>query len=697
MELNTEKIRNIGLIGHSGSGKTSFGEALLFNAGIINRMGTIQDGNTVSDYHKDEIDHQMSIHTSLLSFEYNDLFFNILDMPGYADFMGDVKGSLRVCDLGLVLVDSVEGLLIGTERCWKFADDFRTPRMICINGIDHENSDFHTQLKNLRARWGNHVVALQIPVSEGNDFTSVIDLLLNKQLIWKKGSQDKYVEFDIPEEFADMASTARQELIETIAESDDILIEKYLENGNLTDQEIRHGLINAVLQRSIFPVLCSSSTNNICVQRVLEILSDYAPSPNMVEGIKDIDGKERSLNDHTSAFVFKTEVEQHVGDLSFFRVCSGEINSGDELKNSHNGSSERLNQLFFINGKNRIDTNKLPAGAIAAAVKLKHTHTNNTLCHPRHSIKFTGTEYPYPCIRFAMSPAAKGDEDKFSRALSSIQEEDPTFQCNVNPETNQTIVSGMGEMHITTSIERIKSRYKLDVLVGEPKVPYRETIRAKSDSKYRHKKQTGGSGQFAEVWMKIEPLERGSGINFTETLVGQNVDRGFVPSVEKGINSICKEGVVAGCQVVDLKIDFYDGKMHAVDSNDISFQLAGRGAFKQAFEEAKPYLLEPIYKIEVHVPEQYMGDVMGDIASRRGRVQGIDSDGQFQVINAEVPLANLFKYSTVLRSISQGSSEHFEEFSHYEEMPSNVAQKIIEDYKEAKKSGDKTFVGSMAN
>lgn len=699
MEKRTEDIRNVGLVGHSGSGKTSLSEAMLFCAGVTNRMGTVQDGNTVSDYHHDEIEHQMSMHSSLMGFELNNITYNVIDMPGYADFMGDVKGCLRVCDLALFTIDVVDGLLIGTERCWKFANELELPRILCVNGLDRENSNFDNLLTSLKDRWGNQVAPLQLPLDEGTNFNSVIDLVLNKKLTWEKGGDGKWTESDIPSDLEDLAITARQELIEAIAESDDTLIEKYLENGDLSQEEIQQGLISAILQQKIFPVVCCSATNNIGVKRLLDIIAEYSPSPDKNNTLVDSEGNNVAITSDApaSAFVFKTVVEQHVGDLSFFKVCTGNVNSGDDLKNAENGSSERLNQIFIMTGKNRTDATSLPAGSIAAVVKLKHTHTGNTLADAKHIVKYPPTSYPQPCIRFAMAPASKGDEDKFSRALSSIHEEDPTFQYEVHPETSQTIVSGMGEMHITTNMERIQRRYKLEMVVSEPKVPYRETIRAKSDAKYRHKKQTGGAGQFAEVWMRIEPQERGAGIDFVESLVGQNVDRGFVPSVDKGVKAVCKEGIIAGCQVVDVKADFYDGKMHPVDSNDMAFQIAGRGAFKQAFESAKPYLLEPIYDIEVHVPEQYMGDVMGDIASRRGRVQGIDSDGHFQVIKAQVPLANLYKYSTLLRSITQGTAEHTEEFSHYEEMPSNLAQKIVEEYKEGKKSGDKVLVGSMAD
>ncbi|MBT7462062.1 MAG: elongation factor G, partial [Waddliaceae bacterium] len=361
----------------------------------------------------------------------------------------------------------------------------------------------------------------------------------------------------------------------------------------------------------------------------------------------------------------------------FFRVYSGSLKAGSDLKNCTRGNNERLNQIFIMNGKERHDISELPAGAIAAAVKLKNAHTDDTLCDARNAIEYPKTVYPMPCITFAMEPKNKGAEDKFSKALGNMHAEDPTFSYRVDSETNQTLVFGMGELHIITIMDQIKERYNIDVALNKPKVPFRETIRGNSDSKFRHKKQSGGSGQFAEVWMRVAPQPSGEGINFTESLVGQNVDRGFVPSVEKGVNAICKEGVLAKCTVVDVKIDFYDGKMHPVDSNDMSFQLAGRGAFKEAFSKAQPYLLEPICTVEINTPDQFLGDVMGDISSRRGQVQGMDSDGHFQIVKAQIPQANLYKYSTALRSMTHGTAEHAEAFSHYAEMPRNIEQEVI--------------------
>jgi len=507
-------------------------------------------------------------------------------------------------------------------------------------------------------------------------------LIRNKQLSWEQGGKGDWAESDIPAELADQAELYRQQLIETIAESDESLMEKFFED-KLTEDDIRIGLSKALIERAIYPVVCSSATQNVGVKRIVQILSKYGVSPDYKKEIEGEDGvtRESNISAPASVFVFKTVSEQHVGELSFFRVYSGLVKSGDELRNINRSANERLNQLFVMNGKNRKDVGQLPAGSIAAVVKLKNTHTGDTLAAAKNPVSYPPTNYPLPNIHFAMVPATRGDEEKFSTAISKIHEEDPTFVYEMNQETKQTIVSGMGEMHITNQIDRMKRRYKIDVSISEPKVPYRETIKSNGASKYRHKKQSGGAGQFAEVWMRINPKDRGEGVEFSESLSGQNVDRGFVPSVEKAVKAVCADGVVAGCKVVDLKVDFYDGKMHSVDSNDMAFQIAGRGAFKESFEAAKPYLLEPIYEVEVHVPQQHMGDVMGDISSRRGRVQGMDSDGHFQVIKASVPLANLHKYSTVLRSMTQGAAEHTEKFSHYEEMPKDFAQKVIAAYK----------------
>jgi len=696
VNLESRKIRNIGLVGHSGAGKTSLSEAMLFSANVINRMGTIQDKNTVSDYHTDETERQMSIHSTLLSFEHDKTSFNIIDMPGYADFMGDVKGSMRVCDMSLFLINAVDGLQIGTERAWKYADEFKHPRMICINGLDRKNSDFDTQLNTMRNRWGTHVVPLQLPIGQGASFCSVIDLIRNKVLTWKQHSKGGWAESDIPEDLLNITATYRQELIDTIAESDDNLLEKYLEEGDLSEDDIQEGLINAVSNQNIFPIVCSSATQNVGTTRIMQLLTLCAPSPDTITISASINGEEHKIgvDSPTSAFIFKTMAEQHIGELSFFRVYSGTVHSGGELKNDARSVSERFNQLFIMAGKNRTNVSELPTGAIAAVVKLKNTHTCDTLSEAKYPITIPPTKFQTPCISFAMTTASKGDEDKFGRALAAIHEEDPTFHYEVSAETTQTIVSGMGEIHILAAMERMKERYKLDIAVTKPKVPYRETIHVFGASKYRHKKQTGGSGQFAEVWVKIEPLECGSGIEFMESLVGQNVDRGFVSSVEKGIHQICNTGIIIGCKIVDIKVNFYDGKMHPVDSNDMAFQIAGREAFKEAFKEAEPYLLEPIYEIEVYVPNKYMGDIISDISSRRGQVLGMDSDGHFQIIKAKIPLANLFKYSTVLRSLTQGTAEHTEKFSHYEEMPSNISLKAIEEYSESKKNSEKCLTSA---
>ncbi|MGM0439873.1 MAG: elongation factor G [Chlamydiota bacterium] len=681
MVLQTQSIRNIGLVGHSGSGKTTFSEAMLYSAGVVKRMGKVDNGNTVSDYHPDEVEHKMSIHSSVLSFNYNETFFNVIDMPGYADFAGDVKDAMHICDMSLFLVDALNGPQIGSDRAWKFADEYHQPRMICLNGLDKENASFARQLENLRKHWGPNIIPLQIPVSEGPEFCSVIDLLSNKLLTWHPDTQEHWKESEIPSDLQDIAAAGRQQLTEAIAEADDQLLEKYFETETLDDEDLKNGLSQGIINRTVYPVVCSSAFHNVGIDKIMEIFEQFAPIPSANQELRDSQGKIVDYNDKapTSAIIFKTMAEKHIGELSFFRVCSGSIHSGHELHNSCQNTPEKVNQIFLINGKNRCDVTELPAGSIAAVVKLKNTHTGDTLADPKVPTTFEKTHYPSPSIRFAIEPVSKGDEGKFGKALATLHEEDPTFSYTHDNETGQTIIAGLGELHIQNFVDRIKRQFKIEVATHQPKIPYRETIKSKGDAQYRHKKQSGGAGQFAEVWLRVEPLSLGSGIQFTNSLVGQNVDRNFVPSVEKGVRQLAQEGVLAKNKITDLKVDFYDGKMHPVDSSDMAFQLAGRGAFKEAFLAAQPYLLEPIYEVEIQVPEEHLGNVMGDISSRRGQIQGMTSDGGYQVVKALVPLANLHKYSTVLRSLTHGSAEHSEKFSHYDEMPASFAKKVIEE------------------
>ena len=695
-DYKTENIINFALVGHATTGKTTLAESMAFNAGQLHKMGNISNGDTLSDYRSYEIDNQHSISISLLNFEWQDKKLNVLDTPGYLDFHGEVKSALRVADFASILVSSIDGISVGTELCWDYCNnDYKIPKMFIINMVDKEQSNFDQVLSSLKERFGRTVIPFMLPINEGPDFSDVADVLRKKTLNFKNNGSGDFSESEPNGEWVEKLNNLHNELIELIAESNENLLEMYFEKGELSDEELRNGLHDALKDNGIIPVFCISSEKNIGIKRMMDIIAKYAPNAGdlkNIEGFKpgteEIINLNNDSNESLSTFVFKTISEEHIGEMSFFRIYSGTVNVGDDLNNTTRNDSEKMRQIYYMNGKNRKDASKLIAGDIAAALKLKNTHTGDTLASSKKPILLHTIKYPTPNISYAIKPKARGDEEKIATGLAVMHEEDPTFLYRVDPELKQTIVSVQGELHLSIIMKRIKERFHVELNTETPKVPYRETITSQSNSKYRHKKQSGGSGQFAEVWMRIEPGERGSGIDFKNSLVGQNVDRGFVPSVEKGVNNVCSEGVIAGCKVVDIKVDFYDGKMHPVDSNDMAFQIASRHAFIDAVKNAKPKLLEPIYLINVKVPEDVMGDVMGDISSRRGKVQGMDTDGHFQVINAEVPMANLHDYATALKAMSSGRGMFTQKFSHYEDMPHTEAEKISSAWEASRAAGE---------
>jgi len=680
-------IRNFAIVGHGASGKTILSEALLANGGEINRIGSIENGSTVSDYHLDEHDRQISIHSTPLHVEWLDKKYNFIDTPGYADFVGEAISAMGVVDFNIIVAHAVNGIEVGTEMMWNYSNKFGTPKILVVNGLDREHSNFDSVLNQARKHFGKNIIPLQLPVDEGPGFSRVVDIIRKKMATFSTDKSGKYTESDLPEEWKEKVDGLHQELIEFVAEADDSLLEKFFEQGNLTEEEMREGLHKAIQENIFVPVFCTSAVKNMGITRLMDFISKYGSSP--VDRASVTANKsgaqesvEISLTDKNPVlYVFKTISEPHVGELSFFRVYSGQVKTGIDLYNSSRGKNERFGQMSLLNGKNRISVNVLNAGDIGAVVKLKDTHTGNTLCTHEQDVEIPSVAFPNSNIHIGLRSKTKGDEEKIAIGLATLHEEDPTFIFKVDSELSQTVLSGQGELHLQVSISRLKRRFNVEVETFKPRIPYRETIRNSGSSKYRHKKQSGGAGQFAEVWMRIDSTKRGSGVEFTQSLVGQNVDRVFVPSVEKGVNSACKEGILAGYKVVDLKVDFYDGKQHPVDSKDIAFQIAGKEAFRESFLEAKPCLLEPVLEIEIKVPEDYMGDVMGDISSRRGKIMGMDSEGSFQVIKARVPQGELYHYSTTLRSLTGGRGIHSEAFSHYEEIPKEYEKKVIEESK----------------
>ncbi len=681
-------IRNFAIVGHASSGKTMLSEAMLATAGVINRMGSVPGGTTVSDYHAIEQQRQISVSSTLMHLEWLGKKFNVIDSPGYADFISESLGALRVSDLAIVVVHANHGVNVGTDTVWKTATQNGLPKMVVVNAFDKEETDFEKRLADIKEHFGDRVFPLSIPVNPGPGFNAILDVIRSEIITYAGDRSGKFTEAPATGQWAEKAKELHNQLIEFIAELDDKLMQKYFDVG-LTDDELRAGLHEAIQKQVFTPLFVTSAENNIGVARMMDVIAKYGASPadHPKATALDMEGAEVevALSDNDPvAFVFKTMTEAQFGQLSFFRVYAGTVKVGSELYNTERRTAEKIGQIYIVNGKTRTSVPQLLAGDIGAVVKLKDTMTGNTLCGGKRQVALPKVSYPKPNIHAALKSSGKGEEDKIASGLAALHHEDPTFIYMVDSELRQTILSAQGELHLEVIADRLRRRYNVHVELIEPKVRYRETIKGRGESKYRHKKQTGGAGQFAEVWMRIEPRPRDSGVEFTQSLTGQNVDRVFVPSVEKGVMKACEEGIVAGYRVVDVKIDFYDGKMHPVDSKDIAFQIAGYFGFKEAFTMAKPCMLEPIHIVTIRIPEDCMGKVMGDLSSRRGKIQGMDSEGGFQSIRAHVPAKELYRYSSTLRSLTGGRGVHSEEFSHYEEMPRDAESKVVEESKKAK-------------
>jgi elongation factor G len=695
-DYNTTNIRNIVIIGHGGCGKTSFSESLLFSAGAITRLGKVEDGSTSSDYTAEEISRQISISASLLNCEYNDTKINIIDTPGFTDFIGEVKCGLKVADTAAVVLNAVEGVEVGTEIVWKSVVDSKRGSIIIINKLDHENANFDKCVESAVKRFGSDTIIAQMPVNPGASFDGIIDLIKMKVCKYTQNGDGKYTEEEIPANQKDNAAKLREQLIEKIAETDENLMNTFFENGGLTDEEIIKGLKIGISKSKIFPILCVNSTKNVGASGILDFISKYCPSPDMLSPVEVLKaGSDAKINIDINSknepvmFIFKTVSEKNIGEMSFYKVYSGTISSGLDLNNTSKNKAERLSQLSFINGKDRKEASQVIAGDFAGVVKLKDSHTNNTLCGKNLSVIVPPIKFPEPVITSALQPKSKGDEDKIASGLHKIHEEDPTFLFKVDPEISQTVISGQGELHLTISIKKLKDRYGVETEVIEPKIPYREAIKGKAeDVEYKHKKQSGGRGQYGHVHIKIEPLPRGTGFKFENAVVGGVVPGRFIPAVEKGVIEIMERGVIAGCKVVDVKVTLFDGTAHPVDSDEMSFKIAGIQAFKKGFKECKPILLEPIYNIEVNIPDKFMGDIMGDLTSRRGKIMGMEADGENQIVKAQVPLAEIHKYATQLRSMTQGRGFFSRHFTHYDEVPKEVMEKIVAAAAKAKEEED---------
>ena len=679
-------IRNIALVGHGGSGKTMLTEALFYTIGSTTRMGTVSDGNTISDYSPEEQHRQYSLGTTVVQAEKGNLKLNIMDTPGYTDFIGEAIAALRAADNAVFVVNAQTGVEVGTELLWKQADQYNMPRMIIINACSREHADFDAAVEQCKDRFGSAVTIMQMPGNQGEGFNQVADVLAGKLYTYESGGKGEGTEGDISGDLADQVASLREELTDSVAESDEALMERYFEEGELDEATLSAGLKKAVAEGLIIPVLCADAQHNIGTDRLIEWFEQVLPSPADMPAVEAApeSGDEvieitASEDEPLSAYVFKSVSEAHVGELSFIRVYSGKLHQGMDLTNTKQSGTERIGQSFFMFGKERSEAGHISAGDIGALVKLKNTHTGDTLCEGSRKVLLKEIEWPAPNIEYAIVSTAKGDEDKIASGLHRLHEEDPTFIHTVDAELGQTLISGQGELHLDVTVKKLQGRFGVGVEMIKPKIPYRETIRKKAEAQYRHKKQSGGRGQFGDVHLRIEPQPRGEGYEFVDAIVGGVIPGKFIPAVEKGVVEATVAGVVAGFPVVDVKSTVFFGSYHPVDSSEVAFKIAGLNAFRNAMKDAKPVLLEPIYTVEVTVPEEFMGDVMGDLSSRRGKIAGMDANGPFQVIRATVPLAALYRYSTDIRSMSGGRGFFTREFSHYEEVPAEVTAKIVEE------------------
>ena len=701
-DYKSEQIRNFSIIGHGGCGKTILSEGILYAAGVTTRFGKIEEGNTVSDYRKDEIEKQLSINSSLMNCMWKNSKgetskFNIVDTPGYMDFLGEVKSALRVTDTSLLLVDSFKGIEVGTEACFKFTKENKNNIILVINKLDHENANFDETLSQMRESFGSEVVVVNYPVNHGLGFNEVIDVIKMKLYKFNTDGKGEYKVEDIPADMKDLADEYHQKFVESIAEEDEALMEKFFENGTLSEEEIEAGIRKGMKERKLFPVFGTSASNNVGVRPILDFISEYCESPLDKEpekvhrnGSEELTDLKPDPNGDPVMFVFKTVSEKNVGELSFFRVYSGKVAPGLDMINANNSKSERLSQVYSMNGKDRKEMPEVIFGDMAGVVKLKDTHTNNTLSTKSAQLTLEKIVLPEPNMTLAIAPTRKGDEDKLGQALHSIHEEDPTFIVTYDPDIKQTLIHGQGEIHINTHIARMKTKFNLDVDVSEPKIPYREAIkRMVPEIEYKHKKQSGGRGQFGHVVIKLEPQPRGQGFEFVNAIVGGVVPGRFIPAVEKGIIETMESGVLIGCKVIDVKATLHFGSFHTVDSDEMSFKIAASMAFKKGFKEASPVILEPIYTVEIYFPEEFMGAVSGDVSSRRGKILGMEAEGRLQVIKCTIPLSEMGGYSSKLRSLTQGRGNYARKFSHYEEVPKEVEGKIIADYEKKRAEENK--------
>lgn len=680
-----KNLRNIGLIGHGGSGKTSLIEALLFHTGNTDRLGKVEDGTTVTDFDPEEKKRKISLSAAIAPIEFNETKINLVDIPGYFDFSGEMIQGMRAVDIATILVSGVSGVKVGTEKAWDYCNKIKLPRSFFINKLDRENSSYDKTLSQLKEKFGISVVPIQYPIGSEDNFKGVINVISKKARIHDEKTNE-IREIDVPEELLEKIDECKRMIMEAVAETNEELLDKYFSEGELSDEEIYNGLIEGSASGDIAPVMCGSASKVIGMRCFLEDVVECFPSPKYSIPQKALDVKRNEEvfigldeNKPFSALVFKTIADPFVGKMSLFRVVTGKLSNEITVVNANKDKTEKLSNIFFMKGKSQIPTKEVVAGDIAAVAKLQYTETGDTLCDINNKVIFDKMNFPRPNISMAVLPKAKGDEDKISSALQKLLEEDPTFSVNRDTENAETIISGVGETHLEVIASKLKNKFGAEVILRLPKIPYRETIKGIADVQGKHKKQSGGHGQYGDVKIKFEPRRDGeSDLEFVDNVVGGVVPRNYIPAVEKGLRECMDKGVLAGYPVVGLRATLHDGSYHPVDSSEMAFKLATSIAYKKGLEQAKPILLEPILKVEILVPDEYMGDIIGDINKRRGRVLGMEQEGNIQKVNAEVPLSEMFKYSTDLRSMTQARGSFTSEIERYEEVPELEAKKIIE-------------------
>jgi elongation factor G len=690
--FESDAIRNICIVGHGAAGKTSLTSAMLFNSGAINRLARVEDGNTVTDWEDEEIERKVSISTALAYCEWNKKKINILDTPGYRPFLAETQLAARAADAAVVVIDAVSGVEVQTEKVWEFCNEYSLPRMIVINKLDRDNASSERSLASLEEAFGRGALPLQIPMGLEKDFTGVVNLVSSKAYRYSGDGSGRFQEEEVPAEYKDELAKQREKLVEMVAEGSDALMEKFFAEGTLDQSDLIEGLKTGILQRNIFPVFYVSSTLNIGIAQIMDAIIDLFPSPATVGKVSGIDPKantsiERAISSDMpyAAYVFKTIADPFAGRISLLKLYSGVMRSDNSYNNQTKGKNEKFGPLQIPQGKTMVPVGEVHAGDFFAVTKLKETTTGDTICDPSQPIVFSSVEMPEPSITFAIEPKSRGDEDKISNALARITEEDAAVKYNRDPQTKQLLLSGSDQLHVEVTVSKLRKRYGVEVILKTPKIPYRETIRGKADVQGRHKKQTGGHGQFGDCWIKMEPLPRGGEFEFVDEIFGGAIPRNFIPAVEKGIVEAAARGYLAGYPVVDFKVTLYDGSYHPVDSSEMAFKIAGSLAFKKAMEDANPVLLEPIMNVEIYAPQEYAGALTGDLTSRRGRLQGMDTKRGIQIIKAQVPMAEMVSYSPVLTSVTGGRGSYHMEFSHYDEVPAHIAQKVIDEANKERK------------